>query len=183
MKKVLTVVFFIAIPAILLASGGDDAVAQQYFKVTGRHTDLGPRIFNFVILAALLWYLLANPIKEFLKNRRESIANELKEIEQKRQAAIDQKAKAEDEAKEAEVKAVEIVEDAKREAALLEENIKKQTEQELMTLEKVYNEKMEIERRKTIKETTKRVLNEGISSEDIPLDAEKIINIVTKEVA
>jgi len=183
MKKFLTVILFIAIPAILMASGGDDAIAQQYFKVTGRHTDLGPRIFNFVILVALLWYFLANPIKEFLKNRSDSIAKELKEIEEKRQAAIDHKAKAEEEAKEAEVKAVEIIEDAKREAALLEENIKRQTEQELVTLEKIYNEKMEIERRKTIKETTKRVLEEGISSEDIPLDAEKIINIVTKEVA
>ncbi len=182
MRKILTVVFFIAIPAILLAGGGD-AVAEQYFKVTGRHTDFGPRIFNFVILAGLLWYLLANPIKEFLKNRSESIANELKEIEQKRQAAIDQKAKAEDEAKEAKVKAVEIVEDAKREAALLEENINKQAEQELITLEKVYNEKMEIERRKALKETTRRVLNENISTDDIPLDAKKIIDIVTKEVA
>jgi F-type H+-transporting ATPase subunit b len=158
-------------------------MAEQYLELTGRATDFGPRLFNFVLLVALLYYLLANPIREFLKNRSDSIAQELAEIEKRRQASKDAKIKAELELEETKSKAKEIVEDAKAEISVIKEKIAKQTEQELAILEKVTKEKMEIEKRKVVKETTYNVLNESISTDDIPLDASKIINIVTKEVA
>jgi F-type H+-transporting ATPase subunit b len=182
MSRYLKVIALLAIPALLLASG-DNKMAEQYLELTGRATDFGPRLFNFVLLVALLYYLLANPIREFLKNRSDSIAQELAEIEKRRQASKDAKIKAELELEETKSKAKEIVEDAKAEISVIKEKIAKQTEQELAILEKVTKEKMEIEKRKVVKETTYNVLNESISTDDIPLDASKIINIVTKEVA
>jgi len=181
MRKILLILALVVIPVSLMA--GDDAIAKKYFEVTGRHNDFMQRVFNFVILVGLLWYLLANPIKNFLKGREESIAGDLKEIEAKREAAKDAKITAEKALEDAKAKAVEIVEDAKKEAELLKSNILKHAEDELKMLEKVNNEKIDIERRRAIREATSKVLSDGISSDDIPLDSQKIIDIVTKEVA
>ncbi len=182
MSRYIKLLLLLSIPAILLAAP-DSAMAEQYKEITGRATDFVPRVFNFLLLVALLYYLLANPIKEFLKNRTQEIALKLAEIEKKRQASKEAKLKAQEELELAKEKAKEILEDAKKEIVYLKEQIKKQTEQELSSLEKITKEKMEIEERKVVKETTLNVLNENISSDDIPLDASKIVNIVTKEVA
>ena len=182
MGRYLKLFIVLAIPALLLANA-DNKMAEQYLELTGRATDFGPRVFNFVLLVALLYYLLANPLKKFLKDRTDSIANELAEIEKKREDAKDAKAKAEDELANAKVKATQILEDAKAEIELIKEKIAKQTEQELAIMEKVANEKIDIERRKALREATSSILNDNISTDDIPLDSQKIINIATKGVA
>ena len=183
MNRYAKVFMLLTIPALLLASGGDNEFAQKYLELTGRSTDFVPRLFNFILLVVLLVYLLKEPLKKFLKDRTDSIANKLAEIEAKRQAAKDEKAKALEALETAKSKANEIVEDAKNEITLIKENIKKHAEAEVLTLEKVFNDKCEIEHRKVVRETTHNVLNENIHSSDIPLDASKIVNIVTKEVA
>jgi F-type H+-transporting ATPase subunit b len=182
MSKYFKVMAILAIPAMLLASG-DNKMAEQYLELTGRATDFGPRVFNFTLLVALLYYLLANPLKDFLKGRSDSIASELAEIEKRRQASKDAKVEAEQELESSKAKAKDIVKDAKAEISIIKDKIAKQTEQELVTLDKVSTEKMDIEKRKLLKETTLNILNENIGSDDIPLDASKIVNIVTKEVA
>jgi len=182
MSKYFKLMALLAIPALLLASG-DNKMAEQYLELTGRATDIGPRVFNFLLLVALLYYLLANPLKEFLKNRSDSIASELAEIEKRRQASKDAKLEAEQKVESAKAKSNEIIKDAKSEVSLIKDKIAKQAIQELAALEKVATEKMDIETRKVVKETTLNILNENIGADDIPLDASKIINIVTKEVA
>ena len=92
MKKIV-VMSLLIVPAVLLASGGD-AESSRYFAQTGRETDFWPRVFNFVIFASLLYYLLANPIKNFFKGRTEGISAQLNEIEMKLQAAKDEKKEA-----------------------------------------------------------------------------------------
>ncbi len=182
MSRYIKLFIVLAIPALLLANT-DNKMAEQYLELTGRATDFGPRVFNFVLLVALLYYLLADPFKKFLNDRTKSIADELTEIEKRRQESKDAKIKAEEELSLAKVKAVEIIEDAKAEVSLIKEKIAKHTEEEIAILKKAATEKMEIEKRKVIKETTLNILNENIDSSDIPLDASKIINIATKEVA
>jgi len=182
MNRYIKIFMLLAVPALLLA-GSEHGMAEKYLELTGRSTDFVPRLFNFILLIGLLYYLLAEPLKKFLKGRSEAIANELKEIEAKRQAAKEEKEKALAELEAAKVKAKEILKDAEAEISLLKENIKKKAEQELVTLEKIFEEKCTIEKRKVIRETTLNVLDENIKNDDIPLDAEKIVNIVTKEVA
>ncbi len=182
MGKILKIAMVFIVPTLLLASGENEA-AQRYFELTGRHTDFVPRLFNFILLVGLLYYLLAEPLKNFLKERTESIARELKEIEAARQASKEAQIKAQEELEKAKVKAKEILEDAKSELEVIKRQIEERTEQELHTLEKVFNDKCDIESRKMVKETTSKVLDESITNDDIPLDASKIINIVTKEVA
>jgi len=119
MSRYLKIAMVLVVPSLLLASGGDAEAAQKYFELTGRHTDLAPRIFNFVLLAGLLYYLLATPLKNFLKSRSDSIAKELEEIEAKREASRDAKIKAQQDLESAKLKAVDIVSDAKAELALI----------------------------------------------------------------
>ena len=92
MKKIVLLSLLI-VPAVLLASGGD-AESSRYFAQTGRETDFLPRAVNFIIFASLLYYLIANPIKNFFKGRTEGIAAQLNEIETKLQAAKDEKKEA-----------------------------------------------------------------------------------------
>jgi len=79
MKKIVLFSLLI-LPAIALASAGESE-GSRYLAQTGRETDFWPRVVNFTIFAALLYYLIANPIKNFFQERRESIANKLKQID------------------------------------------------------------------------------------------------------
>ncbi len=182
MGSLIKIALVCALPALLMANGDSEA-AQKYFEITGRHTDFVPRAFNFILLAGLLYYLLAEPFKNFLKARTESIATELREIEAARQASKEAQLKSKEELEKAKVRAKEILDDAKAELELIKEQTLAKAEQELALLDKLFEEKCSIEERKMVKETTAKVLDESISGDDIPLDASKIINIVTKEAA
>ncbi|RLA78484.1 MAG: F0F1 ATP synthase subunit B, partial [Epsilonproteobacteria bacterium] len=70
MKKIV-LLSLLVLPAVLLASSGNGGEETRYFLQTGRETDFWPRLVNFTIFASLLYYLLANPIKNFFKDRSE----------------------------------------------------------------------------------------------------------------
>jgi len=182
MKKIILLSLLVA-PAVLLAAGTPEGEVSRYFLQTGRETDFVPRVFNFIIFASLLYYLLANPIKTFFKERTEGIASQLNEIEEKLQAAKDEKKEAQNRLKESEKKAEEIVVDAKAEAALLADKIAKQNEEELVIMEKQLAEKIALEERKSAREAIEEVLNEHLSNDDIMLDESKIVEIISKKVA
>lgn len=182
MKKII-LLSLLVVPAVLLASGAQDGEVTRYFVQTGRETDFWPRVFNFVIFASLLYYLLANPIKNFFKERTEGIASQLNEIEEKLQAAKDEKKEAQNRLKQSQKKAEEIVADAKVEAALLAEKIAAANEEELAILEKQLAEKMALEERKSAREVIDEVLSENITNDDITLDESKVVEIISKKVA
>ncbi len=181
MKKIVLFSLLI-LPAIALASAGESE-GSRYFAQTGRETDFWPRVVNFTIFAALLYYLIANPIKNFFQERRESIANKLKQIEEMLQEAKEKKKEAQLRLEESTKKAEEIIADAKKEAALLAKKIAEASENELKILEKQYAEKMTAEERKAAREAVKEVLGDNITPDDIALDAKKVVEIIAKKVA
>ena len=181
MKKIVLWSLFI-VPAVLLASGGD-AESSRYFAQTGRETDFLPRAFNFIIFAGLLYYLLANPIKNFFKGRTEGIAGQLNEIESKLQAAKDEKKEAESRLEESEQRAKEIIADAKAEAVILAEKIATANENELAVLDKQFEEKITLEERKSAREAIDEILSDNITNDDIQLDEAKVVEIISKKVA
>ena len=168
MKKIV-LLSLLMVPAILLASGGD-AESSRYFAQTGRETDFLPRAFNFIIFAALLYYLLANPIKNFFKGRSEGIAAQLNEIENKLQAAKDEKKEAQNRLDESENRAEEIIADAKAEAVILAEKIAIANQNDLALLDKQLEEKMSLEERKSAREAIDEILSDNITTDDIMLD-------------
>ncbi len=181
MKKIV-LLSLLMVPAIVLASGGD-AESSRYFAQTGRETDFLPRIVNFTIFAALLYYLLANPIKNFFKGRSEGIAGQLNEIEKKLQAAKDEKKEAQNRLDESENRAEEILADAKVEATLLAEKIATANQNDLVLLTKQLEEKMSLEERKSAREAIDEILSENITTDDIMLDEAKVVEIISKKVA
>lgn len=181
MKK-LVLLSLLMVPAIVLASGVD-AESSRYFAQTGRETDFWPRVVNFTIFAALLYYLLANPIKNFFKDRSEGIAAQLNEIEKKLQAAKDEKKEAQNRLDESEKRAEEILADAKVEATLLAEKIATTNQNDLAILDKQLEEKMSLEERRSAREAIDEILSDNITADDIMLDEAKVVEIISKKVA
>ena len=102
--------------------------------------DIVPRTINFIVFAAILYYFIANPIKNAYKGRIAGIAARLDNIEQKLK---DSKAKKDDalrRVEEAKANAASLVETARKEAVLISERIKQETRQEVANLEKSFQD-------------------------------------------
>jgi F-type H+-transporting ATPase subunit b len=173
----------LVVPALVFGSEDLSAMAEQYHSVAGRYTDYGPRIFNFLIFAGLAYYLVASPLKAFFVGRREGIARQLNEIEKKLQEAKDARKSAEQAVEESRQKAEEIAKDSKKEVELLETKFDEMTQKELSLLEKQFAEKEELEERRMLRETIDSVLSDNIKADDIPVSADKVIDIVSRKVA
>jgi len=182
MKKII-LLSLLVVPAIVLASSGHSGEETRYFIQTGRENDFWQRVVNFTIFAALLYYLIASPIKNFFKERRDGIAAQLKEIEDKLQAAKDGKKDAQVRLDESTKKADQIVEDAKKEAILLAEKISQANTNDLALMEKQLEEKMSLEERRSAREAIDEILSENITNDDILLDEAKVVDIISKKVA
>jgi F-type H+-transporting ATPase subunit b len=181
-KTWLMLVLLIA-PAWLFGSEHASAFAEQYHAVAGRYTDFIPRMVNFTIFAALTYYLVASPLKAFFVERKEGIADQLNEIERKLQEAKETRKRAEQALIESKAKAKEIAVDSHKEIELLQTKFAEATERELTLLESQFEEKCEREERRMARETIDAILNENISADDIPMSADKVIEIVAKKVA
>lgn len=181
MKKVAILSLFM-IPAILLASSGEGE-ASRYFAQTGRESDFIPRIVNFTIFAGVLYYLLANPIKNFFKGRSDKIEAQLADIQKRLQDAKNAQKEAQSHLENSENRAEEIIADAKAEAIYLSEKIALDNQNELAMLDKQYEEKISLMKRKSIRAVINEVLSENITNNDIILDEKKVVDIISRKVA
>ncbi len=146
-------------------------------------SDFIPRTVNFLIFAAILYYLVAEPVKNFFKNRSASIAALLEEVQTKLKKAKEEKEAAQAKLAEAEKLAKEIVETTKKEIEIMTQELKKHAEQEIAALERSFEENLELERRKRVRQITKEVLEELFEDKQVALDKEKFINLIVKKVA
>lgn len=183
-KRVLTLSFLVVFPVLALATGDHETAGEvsKYFVMTGREHDLMPRIFNFLIFAGILYYLIANPIKNFLSNRSDAIAKQLREIEDKMKTAEKNKKDAMSKLKDSEKKAKEIISDAKKEALVLSEKIMLTNTSELENLSKQFDEKTVSETRKSTKSTIDSILNENIDNNDISINDKQVISAISTKV-
>ncbi len=182
MKKIILLSLLI-IPAILLAGGHSDSETSRYFMQTGRDNDFCPRLINFIIFAGLIYYLLANPIRSFFRERAKAIASQLAEIENRLKEAKLEKQNAEARIDASEKKSEMIISDAKVEAKLLGEKIIESNKNDLLVLEKQFEEKINLEERKSVRDIIDEVLNENITVDDIKINETKVVDIISKKVA
>lgn len=176
MKKTF-LLFLLLLPMVLFAT------TSTHHEATLWDSDFKYRVFNFVIFAGILYYLLANPIKNFFVGRSEDISNSLKEIERRLQEAKEIEKEAQNRVDDSQKRASKIIEDAKNEAEFLAKKIEETTDNEISTLEKQYQEKMSFEERKVTQEAIDEILSENISSSDISIDETKVVDIISKKVA
>jgi F-type H+-transporting ATPase subunit b len=146
-------------------------------------TDILPRAINFIIFASILYYLLADHVKNFYNGRISGIADRLNSIQEKVKESLNAKEKALLKVEDAKASAKALVETSKKEAELLAQKVQSDTELELQNLEKAYAEKIEIERRKMARDVVNSVLDEMFDKDSISIDKEELVKIVMKKVA
>ncbi len=178
-RKYLVTVALLLLPMILLGNEG----SGHYEAITGRATDFIPRIVNFLIFAGILYYLIANPIKNFFTGRQQGISAQLKEIEARLQASKEEEREAKIRLEESKKKAIEIERTAHKEAEILAAKIAENSDNEVKAIEKQYEEKSTLEERRIVRETISDVLSNNISKDDIHLNEKKVIDLLDKKVA
>ena len=78
-------------------------------------TDIVQRSVNFIIFAGLIWYLVAEPVKNFFASRSQGIADELQKVQDKLNESIALKKEALSKISEAEKYAEDIANNLKKE--------------------------------------------------------------------
>jgi len=144
-------------------------------------TDIVARVINFLIFVAILWYLIADKVIGFFRERKEKIAKKFQEVEERLKTSKEQKEILKAKLEEVKVKANEIVEDSKKEAEFIYNNIIKETKEEIELYKKHFEEFKEIEIKKAKKEAVKEFLKDVLK--DIHITSEDAVKIVLKKVA
>jgi F-type H+-transporting ATPase subunit b len=149
----------------------------------GAETDIVQRTVNFLIFAGILWYLLADKIKAFFAERSLSIQAELDKVQDTLKASQEKIKDAQKKLEEAKKIATEIVEGAKADVDSVKQKVAAAVESDIANLNKNLDEMMKVETSKAKKEVVNEVLEELLSSENIKLTQNELVNIVLKKVA
>lgn len=176
-KKIALVATAFILPTLVLAAG------DGHHEVTMMESDFFYRVLNFSVFAGILYYLVANPIKDYFVGRSEGIANKLEEIEEKLQASKNERLAAEENLVKAEAKAKEIVVNAENEAKIISANIAEKNSATLEILEQQASEKQALASKKATQTTINELLNENFDNSDIAVDEAKVVSLVSGKVA
>jgi F-type H+-transporting ATPase subunit b len=154
--------------------------ANEHAAATISDSDFIPRLVNFIIFAAILWYLLADKIKTFYADRTNSIASKFEEVENKLKNSKLQKEALKAEVEEAHKKAEEIVKTAQKEVEIIKEQTLAVAKNEVVMLNKQFEDFKAYEESRIKKEVVESYLKDLIK--DIHLSSEEVATIVTKKV-
>jgi len=166
------IVALLALSTLVFASG------EQ-----GHSTDIVQRTVNFVLFAGLMWYLLANPVKNYFANRSKTIADEYQSVQDKLNESVQKKKDALAKISEAEKLAVEILEGAKKESKVLNDTILEQCESDLENLEKAHQGKLELAQRRMVASVVEEVLEEVVKDASSEFTKDAMVNVILKKVA
>lgn len=153
------------------------------FASEGAETDIVQRTVNFIIFAAILYYLLADKLKAFFAERSQSIQDELDKVQDTLKASKAKVDEANSKLEEAKILAAEIVEGANAEVDSIKANIEKNAENDIANLQKHLDEKVEVETRKAKRKVVNEVLEELFSDDKMSLSQDELSNIILKKVA
>ncbi|MDD2789393.1 MAG: F0F1 ATP synthase subunit B [Sulfurimonas sp.] len=146
-------------------------------------SDIVQRTVNFALFAGLIWYLVAEPVKNYFTSRSQAIADELKKVQEKLNESIALKKEALAKITEAQKFAEELAVTSKRESKIISDNMLLQSEADLETLSKQYLSNVDFEQRKMVRKVVEDVLNEVLSQSSDSFDKEAMANVILKKVA
>jgi F-type H+-transporting ATPase subunit b len=149
----------------------------------GGETDIVARTINFVIFAMIMYYLLANPAKEYFSSRSEGIKERLEEVQIKLQETKKEKEDAKNALLDAEKLAEDIVATAKQDALYISEKIEKQTAEHLKALERHADEIKELELRATKKVVVEEIVDGLFEDASLNITEEEIAQKLLHKVA
>lgn len=171
MKKILYIALLVAFPSLLLASAGIE------------QSDFVQRVINFVIFVAILWYFAFDSIKGIFANRKKAIAARLQEAQDSLDKAKQAKESAQKRLEESKERSKSIINAAKQEAYLIEQKYNDQIGRDMESLKYALEANIEFEQRKVVQESVNKLLDELIKSDDIRLNKEEYVNIITKRIS
>jgi F-type H+-transporting ATPase subunit b len=146
-------------------------------------TDIVQRTVNFVLFAGLVWYLVAEPVKNYFVSRSQAIADELKKVQDKLNETIALKKEALSKISDAEKYADTLAAASKKENKIINDNIMTQCDVELEILSKQHATLKEFEQRKMVRNVVKDVLNQVLTQSSNDFDIEAMANVILKKVA
>lgn len=158
----------------LLAFGAKDG-APDY--------DIVARTFNFVMFVGILYYFIANPIKNAYKGRIEAIEKKMTQSRNKILEAQRKEEEARAKAEKMKVQAAEFIENGKVEAKLLKEKIERDAETAIRILNESFAEQKEFARRDSVRKTVASVLDNAFSDKDIAVSEQALVDIIKKKVS
>jgi len=150
---------------------------------TGVESDILERTVNFLIFAAILYYLLSDKLKTFFVGRTSSIQAELDKVQEILKESDKKLIDAKQEVVDAKKVADELVSIASSEVEAIKTKIEVAVEQEIAFLTKSFDDKTELETRKVKKEVVESILNQLLTNENIALSQKDLANIILKKVA
>jgi F-type H+-transporting ATPase subunit b len=146
-------------------------------------TDILQRTVNFVIFAALIWYLIAEPVKNYFLGRSKSISDELKKVQEKLNESIVNKKEALAKISEAEKFSVALIASSKKENKIINDKIMLQCDADLEILSKQHTSLKNFEQRKMVRDVVETVLDKVLTQSSDGFDKEAMANVILKKVA
>jgi len=146
-------------------------------------TDIIQRTVNFLLFAGLVWYLVAEPAKNFFASRSQAIADELKSVQEKLNESVLLKKEALAKISDAEKFAEELAISSKKENKIINDGIMAQCEVELENLVKQDSSVKDFEQRKMVRKVVEDILTKTLSQSSDSFDKEAMANVILKKVA
>lgn len=153
------------------------------FASDGSETDFLQRTVNFIIFAAIVYYLLADKIKAAFAERSQSIQAELDKVQDTLKESEQKVENAKAELENAKRLAREIIDGANADIESIKNQIAQSVEQDIANMQKHFDEKVEVETRKAKKEVVAEILEELLNSDTASLSQDELANIVLRKVA
>lgn len=169
MSKLVCVIFLV--PSFILGAS------------SGEEYDIVPRTINFIIFFAILFYLLADPLRNYYKSRILKISSKLDEIQRKLLESKNKKLNIVRKLEEARINASNALTTAKKEAEILANKIRTETKEELALFDKHFEEYKDYELRRMEREVVSEVLAEIFNDPQIRLKQSEILDIMMKKVS
>lgn len=149
----------------------------------GGPTDIIQRTVNFLIFAGIIYYLLAEPLKNYFGGRSAGIASELEKVQERLRESKRLKETAEHKIDDANRFAHELSEATKKECKLLSEKIMAQTEVEIEIAQKHNQGLMDLEKRKMVRDVVGEVMGDVMRASDAAMGKDAMTDILKKKVA
>lgn len=171
MKRILLLAIAM-VPVALVASEGAET-----------NYDIVQRTVNFIIFAAILWYLIADKVKAYFANRTLGIQAELDKVQDSLKASKDRVTDAQKKLDDAKKIAAEIIEAAKSDVDNIKQKVSLAIDSDIANLNKNLEEMIKVEISKAKKQVVLEILEELLKSDNIKLSQDELVSIVLKKVA
>jgi F-type H+-transporting ATPase subunit b len=146
-------------------------------------TDIIPRTVNFLIFAGIVYFILADKLKDFFKNRTLDIQKRLDEVQTTLKESKKKVEDAQSQLEDAKKLAIELVSEANGDVDSIKKKVNEAYDSEINHLLKSFDNKLELETKKSKNQIVNEVLEELLHNDNLSIKQDELVNIILKKVA